>query len=147
MSSRTLLAFRAESSQGTGQILQLPDIPGQVVEVRSVIVEEQGVNASTAISHALYHNIDQSVVHGINIVEEQWCHFEMPTVLDVAPGRRSWIDFAVPYDLVGPQKWEMSVTQLTQCILTIVYTVRREPNKTIWNELRARTSYERAVPI
>lgn len=148
MSSRTLIAHRSASSQGTGQLLRLPDIPGLVVEVRSVIAQVQGVTVSSSVSHGLYHNTDQSVVHGINIVEEQWLHFEQAAVLDATPATFNRIDFDEPYDLAGPQKWEMAMSAGTVvAIMTIIYTTRKEKNRTIWNELRARTSFERAEPV
>lgn len=152
MSSRTVIAFRSASSQGTGQLIRLPDIPGQVVEVRSVHVQIQGVTEDTSISHGLYHNTDQSVVHGINIVAEQWLHFDHPAVFaagdEGSPASPLSFYFAVPYDLVGNQKWEMAMSDGTVvAVMTIIYTMRKEANRTLWNELRARTSFERAEPV
>lgn len=47
-----------------------------------------------------------------------------------------------PYELIGKQRWvNINSAGTTTVRLAVVYSMRREPNRTLWNDLRAKTSF------
>lgn len=146
MSSRVLHGIQESITQQTTVLMRLPDLPGWVVEVLSVIVGVQSFSANTAVTSALYHNTDLGVALGINTnLAGQWCHLENPLDTDAAVGAQTVFAFPVPYELIGVQRWDCAVSGgTTTVVMSILYTLRREANRTLWNDIRRRTSFERA---
>lgn len=146
MSSRTLHEIMDSVTSQTTRLLRLPDLPGHVVEVHSVIGHVQSFSANTAVSYGLYHNTDLGVTLGMNTeLAGQWAHLEMPVDTDAGPPATPVFHFPVPYELIGVQRWDMAMSGGTiTALISIVYTLRREPNKTLWNAIRRRTSFERS---
>ena len=145
MSARVIHGIVNGITVQTTQLLRLPDLPGWVVEVHSVLAQVQSFSTSAAISMGLYHNTDLAVTLGVNAeLVLQWCHLELPVDTDAAIVSPVVFPFGVPYDLVGVQRWDTVPSAGTiTAVISIVYTLRREPNRTLWNEIRARTSFER----
>ncbi len=145
MSSRILHEIASAITSQTTVLLRFPDIPGQVVEIHAVIGQVQSFSASAAISMALYHNSDLGVTLGMNTeIKGQWAHLELPVDIDAAVVTPVPIWFPVPYDLVGVQRWDVVPSAGTiTAFISVIYTVRSEGNRTLWNELRRRTSFER----
>ena len=124
-------------------ITQLPDLPGQVVEVRRLIFGVQSFTLATAVAVRLDHNVSLAITLGVNVdLATNWAAFDVamsgggPPLLDVV--------FDVPYELIGPQRIDVVSSAGTVIgALQILYTSRSEPNRVLWNALRARTSFER----
>lgn len=132
-------------SAQTTRLIDLPDIPGQVLQVWAVYFDNQNFSANGALTHALRHDVNLGQTLSLNDTPGQWVHAEMPQDVD-GPGQnhievRFWPD---PYELIGPQRWDIAVSggSFTP-FCTIHYTTRREPNVTKFNLLRALTSFER----
>jgi len=132
-------------STQTTRLVDLPDLPSQVVQVWAVYFDLQNFDATMAVSHALYHDVNLGITRSINEVGAQWLHAEQPMDVD-GPGQphivvRFWPE---PYELIGTQRWDIvpSGGNATP-FMTIHYTIRIERDRTKWNLLRARTSFER----
>ncbi len=140
--SRTLLASSSPTTSIVTVLLPLPDIPGQVVEVRRLIVSLTSHSAFTAFSNAFHHNVNLNRTLSLGDFTSQWAHTDLGVgLIEGAPPMH--VPFDVPYDLVGVQRWDSQLSSGTaEAKLMVIYTVRREPNRTVWNELRARTSFE-----
>lgn len=143
MSSRILHLFNSWTAQET-VLVPLPDLPGQVVEIHSVIGQIQSSSVLSVISYGLYHNVDLSITLGMDLeIGQQWAHLELRTGTGRTQSTPAVIHFPVPYDLVGLQRWDMTASAGTVVgTLSVIYTLRQERNRILWNELRARTSFE-----
>ena len=124
-------------------LVQLPDIPGIVVEVHQVLWNVESFTDVTGIGIRLYHDIDVSKTLAFSeIPGALWCAISQG--LSGGADVQALVRFDPPYDLVGAQRLDhISSVGTVVGHLTIHYTTRREPNRTVWNELRSRTSFER----
>jgi hypothetical protein len=127
-------------------LLPLPDIPGQVVQVRRVLWMASSFSVSTAVSIGLDHNVSLAVT--LSTTESRgsrWCAIEDPHDDDGGSGHPRLVEFGEwPYELVGLQRFDhVSSAGTVSGRLQVLYTLRREGNRTRWNDLRARTSFER----
>lgn len=145
-SSRVLHGIVNGITGQTTVLLRIPDIPGSVAQIHAVIGQIQSFSASSAVTFALYHNTDLGVTLGVNSnLASQWCHLELPVDVDAAVVSPVVFPFSVPYELVGVQRWDAVPSAGTvTALISVVYTLRNEPNRTLWNEIRRRTSFERA---
>jgi len=135
----TRLSF---STQGV-VLVHLPDIQGVVVLVRRVIFMVRSFSAVTGIGIRLYHDID---------VSKTLAFGEIPGSLWFAGGQAASgggpphmdVAYEPPIEMVGAQRCDfISSAGTVVGDLVIHYTTRSERNRTLWNELRSRTSYER----
>lgn len=141
-STRTLLQ-RVEMTTTTQVVLlPFPDVPGQVVEVRRLLWQLSSFSAATAVVVVLHHNIEVAITLSTADFTAAWARIDQgasnggPAPVEVR--------FEPPYDLVGKQRMDFGLSSGTAVgILTVHYTTRRESNRTVWNELRSRTSFER----
>lgn len=124
------------------ELIELPDIPGIVVEVRRVLVNVESVSTATGMGFRLYHNISNAVTLPFSEVPSSlwfWASLQATNEMAMAD-----VEYSPPYDLIGKQRYD-TIGSAGAAItgLTILYTTRREPNRTVWNELRRRTSFEK----
>lgn len=146
MPSQVAFARNEFSTTQESQLIYLPDIPGQVVEVHNVIGQVVSFSASSANLVALYHNTDLGTVLNANDFGAQWCRLELSTNTGAAIVSPVSIYYPVPYELVGPQRMDtLASAGNVDVVVMIIYTMRAEPNRTLWNALRQRTSFERGV--
>ena len=133
---------RLDISAQSLELIDLPDIPGQVVEVHRVKFGVRSFTDVTGVGLRLYHDIDVSKTLAFNAAPPNlWCTLNLGLS---GAGQSDEQIFTPVYDLIGSQRLDF-VSSVGNVIgdLTIHYTMRRESNRTIWNELRARTSFER----
>jgi len=129
----------------TTRLVELPDIPGRVVQVWAVHFDLQSFSATTAVVHALSHDVNLGTTLSSNDVAGQWLHAEQSHDTD-GPGQGHIVVpfWPEPYELVGTQRWDIVPSAGTIIpFMTVHYTIRTERNRTNWNLLRARTSFER----
>lgn len=139
---RTLLAAVSATTSIVTVLLRLPDIPGQVVEVRRLMFNLTSHSAFTGLATAFHHNVNLNVTLSVGDFTSQWARMNLGVGL-IEGAQPMHIPFDPPYDLVGVQRWDTQLSSGTaEATLMVNYTVRMERNKTIWNELRARTSFE-----
>ncbi len=133
------LSFTTQSTV----LVELPDIPGVVVEVSRVLWMVESFSTATAVGVRLYHDIDMSrTLAFASIPPNLWASFSQG--INVEGPAPIVIAFTPPYQLIGVQRLDfISSAGSVIGLLTIHYTVRKESNRTLWNELRARTSFER----
>ncbi len=134
---------RASFTTQSTLLIPLPDIPGKVVQVRRVQWGVEGNTASTVVGLRLYHNTDLSVTLAFADLPAQdlWCVLSFITLND---SLNPFMVYEPPYELVGTQRFDFLATGGTHTgVLTIAYTLRNERNRTLWNDLRSRTSHER----
>jgi len=142
VSSKTLLAEVSATTSIVTVLLRLPDIPGQVVEVRRLTFNLTSHSAFTGVAVAFHHNVNLNETLSVGDFTSQWARMNLGVGL-IEGAQPMHIPFDVPYDLVGVQRWDTQLSAGTaEATLMVIYTVRREPNRTVWNELRARTSFE-----
>ena len=123
------------------RLLRLPDIPGQVVEVRRVIFNLTSFSAATAVAIVLSHNVNLAVTLSTVDFTAQWAQMDVGAS-NGGPAPMH-VPFEPPIEMVGVQRVDSQLSAGTaEGVLMVVYTVRRERNRTVWNELRARTSFE-----
>lgn len=124
-------------------LVELPDIPGLVVLVSQVLWSVESFSQVTGIGIRLYHDIDVSKTLAFSeIPGALWCNISQG--LSGAADVQAVVAFQPPYELIGAQRLDhISSAGTVVGQLTIHYTTRREPNRTVWNELRSRTSFER----
>lgn len=140
-SSRTLIVPVIPTTSIATTLLRLPDIPGQVVEVRRLIFNLTSFSAATAVAIAFHHNVNLNVTLSTTNFTSQWAQMDVGAS-NGGPAPMH-IPFDPPYELVGVQRADAQLSAGTAAgILMVIYTVRRESNRTVWNELRARTSFE-----
>jgi len=142
MATRVKVLRVSFSTQAT-VLVELPDIPGLVVEVRQVNWYLESFSAETAVALRLYHNIDLSVTLAFaRVPGDVWWSVGQA----VGTGGPSPVQtvYDPPFDLIGAQRFDHVASAGTVIgHLVIHYTTRRESNRTLWNDLRARTSFER----
>jgi len=139
--TRVKIVRASFSAQGT-LLVDLPDIPGQVVLVSRVLWMVESFSAGTAIGIRLYHDTDTSkTLEFAAIPPNLWMNISQALV-DAADSQAEVV-FTPPYELIGRQRFDF-ITSAGTVVghLTIHYTTRPERNRTVWNELRARTSFE-----
>ena len=124
-------------------LVDLPDIPGLVVEVRRVRWMVESFSDVTSMGVRLYHDIDISKTLAFGEVPDNlWCNIAQG--LSGGADSQAEVVFEPAYDLIGPQRCDFIAAVGTVAgYLTIHYTTRKEANRTVWNELRSRTSFER----
>ncbi len=129
------------STSQTFELVELPDIPGIVVLVSLVTFMVESFSSATGLSIRLYHNIDDSVTLAFaNVPGTLWMNISMGINSD--PSQASVV-YNPPIEMIGKQRLDaVSSAGTVVGHLMIHYTTRREPNRTVWNELRARTSRE-----
>ena len=129
-------------TQTRTRLMRFPDIPGQVVEIRRVIFGLTSFTSATAVTCVFHHNIDTSITLSVGDFTDAWGRITAGAsggTPHFAP-----LVFEPPYDLIGTQRMDYQLSAGTgEGLVMVMYTVRREPNRTIWNELRSRTSFER----
>lgn len=131
-------------TQQTAFLIELPDLPTLVVQVWSVFFDITSSSAATAITHTLWHDVNLGTTLSTLDVPGQWMHVSQGRAVDSLTNHIHVPFWPEPYELIGPQRWVCGVSNGTvapKC--TIHYTMRKESNKTLWNLLRARTSFER----
>lgn len=143
--SSVLALFVTFTTQAT-RLLRFPDIPGQVVEVRRVLWMASSFSTDTAVSLVLDHNVSLAVT--LSTTENRasrWCAVDDPHDTNGGSGHPRVVEFGEwPYELIGVQRFDhISSAGTVSGRLQVIYTLRREPNRTRWNALRARTSFER----
>lgn len=143
MTSRVLLiAADGMDTQTRTRLMRLPDIPGQVVEVRRVTFGLTSFSSATAVTAVFHHNVSLNITLSVGDFTDAWGRITAAASGGSPPFEP--LVFDVPYDLVGVQRLDYQLSAGTGAGLVMVtYTVRRERNETVWNELRARTSFER----
>ncbi len=139
--TRVKFARTSVSVTQTFELLELPDIPGVVVQVRRVKVRLESASTGTGMGFRLYHNIDDSVTLPFSDVPGTlWFWASMQATNEHASEEQV---YDPPYELIGKQRYDTIGSAGTAIVgLTIIYTTRRERNRTLWNEMRARTSRE-----
>lgn len=127
----------------TTQLVELPDIQGEVLQIWAIYFDLQSVSEATTLIHTLWHDINMGTTLQSSDVAGQWCHVEQGHISD-GP-RHEEVRFSPePYELIGPQRWDCNPSNGTITVyMTIHYTIRKERNVVRWNLLRARTSHER----
>lgn len=125
-------------------LVQLPDVPGEVVMVHRVLWMVSSFSDVTAIALTLDHNVNIAVTLSTDASSKsQWWAGDQ----GASGGTPPHVDVAYspsPYELVGLQRFDhIASVGTVSGRLIILYTTRREPNRTKWNELRSRTSFER----
>jgi len=136
-------AVTASFSSQTTQLVRLPDIPGQVVQVHLVHWAISSFSAVTGIALTLDHNVNLNITLSTNSDSKSqwWAGDQAHSGGGSAP---ITIPYRPPYELVGAQRFDhISSAGTVVGKLIILYTMRLERNRTVWNELRARTSFER----
>lgn len=136
--------FHARISQtGAGQtlqILRLPDIPGRVLLIHRVKLSFESFSAVTALMSLLAHNTGPGFTFQTSEPENAWN--QLPIIGDGASSPVEQVYDPTPYELVGAQRWVVINSAGNVIVrLAILYSWRREPNQTLWSELRARTSF------
>lgn len=130
------------STQAT-VITRLPDIPGVIVQVHRVLWMVSSFSAVTAITVVLDHNISLAVTLSVNDFASRWCRIDQ-AASGGGPPHGDYPFWPEPYELVGAQRFDHVASAGTVIgTLAIIYSTRRERNRTLWNEIRARTSFER----
>jgi len=122
--------------------MRLPDIPGQVVEIRRVVFGLTSFSAATAVTVVFHHNVDLSITLSVGDFTDAWGRI----TAGASGGTPSFepMVFDPPYELVGAQRMDYQLSAgIGEGLVMVTYTVRRERNRTLWNELRSRTSFER----
>jgi len=129
----------------TTKLVELLDLPGIVVRVWSVQFMLSSFSESVAVAHALRHDVNLGTTLSTADMPGQWAHAEQPQDSDGAGLSNIIVPFwPEPYELIGTQRWDVNLSAGTISVkVAIHYTLRKEPNKTRWNLLRARTSFER----
>lgn len=143
MSSRTLLveAFPLDTQTRT-TVLPLPDIPGIVVEVRRLVFSLRSFSEVTVLIVVFHHNVNLAVTLSTLDTTAAWAWIGSGAS-GGGPGPLH-IPFDVPFDLIGPQRMDTQLSAGTGTgQVMVTYTTRRERNRTLWNALRAKTSFER----
>lgn len=142
-SSRTLLiAADAMDTQVRTRLMRFPDIPGQVVEVRRVTFGLTSFSSATAVTVVFHHNVNLNITLSVGDFTDAWGRITAGASGGTPPFEP--LVFDPPYDLVGVQRLDYQLSAGTaEGLVMAVYTVRRERNRTVWNELRSRTSFER----
>lgn len=142
MSTRVKIVRVSFSSQVT-ELVELPDIPGLVVEVHRVLWMVESFSDVTGTGVRLYHDVDVSKTLAFDSIPPNlWMNVSQG--LSGAADSQAEVVYTPPYELIGVQRLD-TISSVGTVIghLTIHYTVRREANRTVWNELRSRTSFER----
>jgi len=133
-------------STQTTVLVDLPDLPAQVVQVWAVYFDIASFSDTLGIAHALYHDINLGSTRSVNEVTAQWLHAEQPLNTSGLGQPHLEVRFwPTPYELIGTQRWDIIPAggATISAFITIHYTIRIERNPTKWNLLRANTSFER----
>jgi len=124
------------------QIVQFPDRPHYVVQVHRVTSFISSHSLATAVGTIFDHNISLAITIQINDFPSTWCRIDQ-AVTDSPPSGVQEYDPA-PLELAGPQRLILvNSAGVITVITTVVYSLRFERSIDKWNELRARTSFER----
>ncbi len=137
---RTFVSFTSQSTT----LVELPDIPGQVVQVRAVHWFTSSFSQTASFVAILDHNISLAVtLSTTEDRESMW--FPGIGFVDVdGPSEQPSLRYDPPYELIGKQRFDhLATAGAMSGMLVILYTLRRESNRTVWNELRSRTSFEK----
>jgi len=123
-------------------LVRLPDIPGLVVQVRRLVFDIVSFSSVTALIVVFHHNINLAETLSTGDTTDAWAW--MAAGLSGGGPRPLHLPFEPPFELVGTQRMDTQLSAGTgEGDLTVMYTTRREPNRTRWNAIRARTSFER----
>ncbi len=141
-----MMRYFALSAVFTTQVTflaRLPDIPGWVVQVHLVHWAVASFGAATSIAVTLDHNINLAITLSTNSdSKSQWFGGDQGANLEGPPA--IVMPYRPPYELIGTQRFDViSAVGQVSGKLIILYTLRRETNRTLWNEIRSRTSFER----
>ena len=142
MPSTQVKIVRASFSTQNVILVELPDIPGIVVLVSRVLWHVESFSAVTGVGIRLYHDVDVSKTLAFNeIPPNLWMSISVGLS---GAAQSAEVVYTPPYELVGVQRFDhVSSAGTVVGHLSIHYTTRTERNRTVWNELRARTSFER----
>ncbi len=143
MASTRVKIVRASFSTQATILVDLPDVPGEVVQVSRVLWMVESFSAVTGTGIRLYHDVDISKTLAFaSIPPNLWMNISQG--LSGGSDSQAEVVFTPPYELVGKQRFDhISSAGTVVGHLTIHYTTRPERNTTTWNELRSRTSFER----
>lgn len=142
MSSRVKFARTSVSTAQTTELIELPDIPGIVVLISRVLVMLESASTGTGMGFRLYHNISLALTLPFaSVPGDLWFWASLQATNEAAVAS---VAYDPPYELVGKQRYDTIGSAGSAIVgLTIIYDTRRERNRTAWNEIRARTSFER----
>lgn len=143
MAIRHHLEYLSFSTQET-RIIEFPDIPGEVVQIWRVSFQVQSFTAATAIALRLVHNVNLAVTLAVNAEQlpNVWATVDQ-AASGGGPPQAITEFWPEPYELLGRQRLDMvSSAGTVQGILSIMYTTRSEPNRTLWNRIRRSTSFD-----
>lgn len=125
-------------------IVPFPDLPGWVVQVHRVMIGFVGFGAASAIGNVLDHNVSLAITIDMIDSTSMWCRIDSAFGNNPNQAPNLMVYTPVPYELIGPQRWvTVNSVGTIDVFLTVLYEMRREANKTKWNALRAKTSFER----
>jgi len=138
------LATSGGVSTQTTILVQLPDLPGIVVQIWALFFSLASFSANAGVAHAMHHDVNRGVTLSVFDFGSQWAHANTPVDTD-GPGTLFVPIYfqPEPYELIGTQRWDLLPSGGTvQCDLMIHYTTRIERNRTRWNLMRSKTSFE-----
>lgn len=128
---------------GAGQthsLIPLPDFPGWVVQVHRVKAQLEGWTSTTIAGILLAHNTGPGFTFTTTAPERAWT--QLYIIPDGGPNSAEQVFDPVPYELAGHQRFVLINSAGTTTVrLSVLYSLRRERNKTLWNALRAKTSF------
>lgn len=113
------------------------------MQVSRVIWSVESFSSATGTGIRLYHDVDVSKTLAFaSIPPNLWMNISQ--ALSGGADSQGEVVFTPPYELVGLQRFDhISSAGTVIGHLSIHYTIRMESNRTRWNELRSRTSFER----
>ncbi len=137
-----LLTATSMDTQTRTTLVRLPDIPGEVVEVRGLVFNLVSFSSATALKVVFHHNVNLAETLSTADTTDAWAW--MASGASGGGPRPLKLAFEPPFELVGVQRMDTLLSAGTgEADLVVLYTTRKEPNRTLWNALRARTSFER----
>lgn len=130
----------------TFQILRLPDHNLTVVRVHRVKLQVEAFSEATTIGSLLAHDIGPGFTFQTNEPGNAWNQIYLGfSTLSPGPATGEQV-YDEPYELAGPQRWVVINAAGTVTVrLSVVYSLRREPNLTVWTALRQKTSFSSSL--
>lgn len=140
---RTLLVGATSlDTQTRTTLVPLPDIPGLVVEIRRIVFNLVSFSEVTALKIVFHHNINLAETLSTADLTDAWAW--MAAGASGGGPEPLHLPFDPPFEVIGTQRMDTILSAGTaEGDLLLQYTMRRETNRTLWNALRAKTSFER----
>lgn len=130
----------------TFQVLRLPDFPGWVVQVHRVKVQFETFSEATSVGSLLAHDIGPGFTFQTGEPENAWNQLFMGATAALPGLPNEQVYDPAPYELAGAQRWVVINAAGTVIVrLSVLYSLRREPNKVLWTALRLRTSFSSSL--